>query len=332
MKLPSIKKLPLVPVLVAIFLATGLILFVNAFSKKEAFSQFNLWGGRETTIESQNKDSDNDGLKDWEEDLYKTDYLNPDTDGDGYLDGEEINSDHNPLVKGPNDKQIFYPLPLGKKYNITERVLSEEAMQALINSYLSQKKEYLENHPEIDDSNEFLSLVKQSAIEEMARRAFSDIYPILLEKASDILSEIPEIFNITIADGDIEISDDNSQKAIDAYTTKIFSIISSDDFILKAENFNILLNSFESGDFSKLDNIIKSADIKIGQLRESIVPSSWKETHKEILGLTILTRNVFVSLRDVENDFLKAYFALQELNNLPDKWDKLLNKILETSK
>lgn len=50
------------------------------------------------------KDSDNDGLKDWEEKLWKTDPNNPDTDGDGTKDGEEIKSGRNPLVTGPKDK------------------------------------------------------------------------------------------------------------------------------------------------------------------------------------------------------------------------------------
>lgn len=43
-------------------------------------------------------DADEDGLKDWEEELWTTDPKNPDTDGDGTLDGEEIRLERNPLV------------------------------------------------------------------------------------------------------------------------------------------------------------------------------------------------------------------------------------------
>ena len=49
------------------------------------------------------QDSDNDGLPDWEEALWKTDSHNPDTDGDGTLDGEEVKLGRNPTKKGPND-------------------------------------------------------------------------------------------------------------------------------------------------------------------------------------------------------------------------------------
>lgn len=49
-------------------------------------------------------DTDGDGLKDWEEILFKTDPRNPDTDGDGTSDGDEVDQKRNPLVKGPGDE------------------------------------------------------------------------------------------------------------------------------------------------------------------------------------------------------------------------------------
>ena len=52
------------------------------------------------------KDSDNDGLKDWEEIIWKTDPNNADADGDGIKDGDEVKANRNPLVKGPNDSLI----------------------------------------------------------------------------------------------------------------------------------------------------------------------------------------------------------------------------------
>lgn len=52
---------------------------------------------------SSSVDSDNDGLTDTQEALYKTDPKNPDTDADGYKDGEEVNSSYDPL-KGDGAK------------------------------------------------------------------------------------------------------------------------------------------------------------------------------------------------------------------------------------
>lgn len=46
-------------------------------------------------------DTDNDGLRDYEEkEIYHTNQNNPDTDNDGYLDGDEIKKGYNPNGKG----------------------------------------------------------------------------------------------------------------------------------------------------------------------------------------------------------------------------------------
>jgi len=50
------------------------------------------------------EDSDQDGLSNDEESLYKTDPNNKDTDGDGYMDGVEVESGYDPLKHAPGDK------------------------------------------------------------------------------------------------------------------------------------------------------------------------------------------------------------------------------------
>lgn len=51
-------------------------------------------------------DTDNDGLPDWEEELWSSDPENPDTDGDGTNDGAEIEQGRNPAK--PGDDQLTY--------------------------------------------------------------------------------------------------------------------------------------------------------------------------------------------------------------------------------
>jgi hypothetical protein len=48
-------------------------------------------------------DTDQDGIKDWEELLRGTDVHDPDTDGDGSLDGAETAVSRDPLKPGPDD-------------------------------------------------------------------------------------------------------------------------------------------------------------------------------------------------------------------------------------
>jgi len=58
-------------------------------------------------LEKLSKDSDEDGLPDFEEIRIGTNPFNPDTDGDGFLDGIEYKTGYNPLKPGPADKIIY---------------------------------------------------------------------------------------------------------------------------------------------------------------------------------------------------------------------------------
>lgn len=58
----------------------------------------------DVSIPSADIDSDNDGLSDALETIYKTDPNNPDTDSDGYKDGSEVANGYDPTIPSPNDK------------------------------------------------------------------------------------------------------------------------------------------------------------------------------------------------------------------------------------
>ncbi len=321
----KIKKSNLIILPVAIIFAVGLILFIGAYAKKDAFSQFTLWGAKETTISSQTIDSDNDGLKDWEENLYKTDPCNPDTDGDGYLDGEEINSGHNPLVKGPNDNQVFYPLPVGDKYNITNKIFAD--FSSVLNSYIEQKNQYAQDHPNIKSPKEYLSQTSSETLTEMFTRAMSDNENNWTIQVNAILEQLPEIFNIEIIDNDIIITDDNSSKAINAYIQKLFSVIKSADFLLNETNLVLLKDSLISEDFAQIDGLILTNDETIALLLNYPVPSSIKNMHKQFLKLQITARNIFISLRSSAIDPIKALVAAKELENINNLWMPFINNL-----
>jgi len=251
-------KFPLISIIVGIIIIGGGMVFVWKYSHKDS-----LLGKTTKISQEQLKDSDNDGLKDWEEELYHTDPYNADTDNDGFLDGEEVATGTNPRVKAPGDKLVFYPLPLGEKYNITKKVLSEEVIDSLLDSYLAQKGEYINDHPEIYSPETFSAFIKQSTIQEMSRRAWSDVYPVLLEKAQKTVAEIPEIFNLEISDENIKISEDNSPEAINLYLSQLYSIFNSETFFLQEKGINALISAFKNRDFVQLDQLIKQNDEKI---------------------------------------------------------------------
>lgn len=61
-------------------------------------------------------DSDNDGLKNYMEERHGTDKNNPDTDGDGYEDGDEVQNCYNPLGLGRLVEDNFIELLTDKDY------------------------------------------------------------------------------------------------------------------------------------------------------------------------------------------------------------------------
>lgn len=69
---------------------------INA-TNTNANTNANANANANTIINSALLDTDNDGLTDEQEEIYGTDRINPDTDGDGYLDGEEVENGFNPL-------------------------------------------------------------------------------------------------------------------------------------------------------------------------------------------------------------------------------------------
>ncbi len=106
-------------------------------------------GGKELVA---GKDTDTDGLSDIEEGLWGSDPLKEDTDGDSYLDGEEIKNLYSPLVVGANSKLINtgavktytnnqYGYSLAYPANWTQSLLNETGEEVI---FTSQTGEFVE--------------------------------------------------------------------------------------------------------------------------------------------------------------------------------------------
>lgn len=91
-------------------------------------------------------DTDGDGLKNWEESLYKTDPENPDSDKDGVNDGAEIATNRDPLVEGVGDVSIKLSTTSSMQFNATDRFSQELFVQ-----YIEAKKTGKEITPELSE-------------------------------------------------------------------------------------------------------------------------------------------------------------------------------------
>jgi len=144
--LPS-KKFALI--FLSIIIALGIIFGFSFLMKPKTVTVIQEKAETNTKIEEfMILDSDNDGLKDWEEALWKTDPKIADTDGDGTSDGEEAKLNRNPLVANtakagatPSDQADIELIEANKKKDEEFAKLSEtdKIAHTLFSQYLASK-------------------------------------------------------------------------------------------------------------------------------------------------------------------------------------------------
>ena len=84
------------------------VLLLGSFAVSELFNKDAYFGENNIKVAElrgsfSEKDTDGDGLMDWEESLWNTDINKSDTDGDGTNDNDEIIQKRNPAIAGPDD-------------------------------------------------------------------------------------------------------------------------------------------------------------------------------------------------------------------------------------
>src|SRR3989338_4500672 len=145
-----------------------------------------------------NKDSDNDGLKDWQEiQVYKSDPCKPDTDGDGYLDGEEVASGYDPTIKAPGDE---LPGTMAKSPRPLPANLTKALSSALAQQIVSGK---------IDSFNQQGQIL---SADELAK------YPAIQQSVAQLMSAGDQLFAPETIDAiRIKTTPDNSATSIQNY-------------------------------------------------------------------------------------------------------------------
>lgn len=153
-----------------------------------------------------NKDSDGDGLKDWEEAIFQTDPHKADTDGDGTPDGREIADGRNPLQPGPDDKLE------GPKVEVSDDLQNHSGMQ------------------QIAASGNITQMITQEILKKHNIQAFKDpksataISDEMLGYLSQLKAQSKEFSPDAIPDSQLHISEDSNADAIKTYFNAIASI------------------------------------------------------------------------------------------------------------
>lgn len=230
-------------------------------------------------------DWDNDGLTNREESYWDTDPNNPDTDGDDYLDGEEVASGHDPLIPSPDDA-------LSTDDNLTMK-MSQLALAGLVEGSLKSDSPNYErslndlttiiaedafNSFEVDLSKIDLKVVssdnfsQQKYVEELSP-VFEELFMAFIEQMSELENNLNNIGAFGMAHGGVS----KSFKGASSRYDKMF------------------------------DDLVKTS-----------VPTVWRSNHLGILKLVWELSQASKSVVSGANDPIKATVGL---NRIVQLWD-----------
>lgn len=290
-------------VLVFLILIASLSVFAFFNSAVYVSSFANLSLAVPTPLPNPDADPDHDGLTNVEEMIWLTDPFNPDTDKDGFLDGEEVASGHNPLVPGPND--------LLPTTNITEKT------STLMTSAF------------------YAGALNKDADNVTYGTALADITNSIVADSNKALD--PD--NIPV--GPI-ISSSDSKDAQEKYVNAIGSIIENDlwgELINEPRVATMKFANFNADDPQNINATQQYFNAKAGRYQELItklnalaVPPAWLDIHRQLLtGLRTLVVN-HQALGQIGKDPMKGITAINNLMTLYQEVQPTLVTIVQKIK
>ena len=255
-------------------------------------------------------DSDSDGLKDWEELLWKTDPNKADTDNDGTNDNEEITLNRNPLKAGPDDK-------ISDKEDLVaqEKAVSDSKQNTLTAAYARQfMTDYL--------------LLKQQKGE------LTD-----LDKNALVGSFIDSLKPLSVADqysfSNFKITDDVSSESVKRYSEEMKKIFFEDKHTLVNEGlaFEMLLKNIKDGNPDFKNNItnLEYSAAKHEELVKNLisfsVPNNLAKEHIRVVNGLNNTKLAIENMAVADKDPIKAMMGKKLYDEELGKTYEAINNI-----
>lgn len=240
-------------------------------------------------------DPDSDGLKNWEEETYRTDPRNKDSDGDGYLDGEEVASGYDPTIPSPNDAlsgtDTGAPRPLPKNLTtqlaqlLTEKIASGEIEPSML-------KELSLSDPSIEYNQEIIDEVFYQ-VGLRARQYFS----------------LPEV-----KDEDIKISGAPTTYAeIGQYITAMSQAIASSESLKNNQKTEpeIIKEAVETKNMKKIEILLESYRQGAEKTKQVTAPRDFIDIHKKQIAIFLLLEKIMEAIKNLEDDPAMATAAIE---------------------
>lgn len=262
------------------------------------------------------EDFDRDGISNSEEETLGTNPKEPDTDGDGYSDGVEIESGYNPLIPAPGDRivkeqeSITFAATNSHTTNITRKI-SENVV-----SYLADIQE--SGQADIT-SEEFSQVISETVDEEVA---FVETPPVDISEFTIKDQEYPELSSK-------EREERLKEDATEYFTTISYIFISNFpqgffekptdvfqiDITQKVNSFSHSLNDYEY--FEDLAERMMSAE---EQMLDIAVPEELLDIHAEGIYLLRYTGDIYKSetYKNINSDVAPMIAALAQMQGILD--------------
>ncbi len=294
-----------------IIFATGIVAFGIFFvaTKSQKASQKTLVknGVEAISIDQSNidlvaeQDTDKDGLKDWEEVLWRTDPQKADTDSDGTSDGKEVELERNPTVKGPNDKISDNPFAQNQAGAKNEPLTATDKFaRDLFTRYMTAKQ-----------ANGGVPLTSAEQ---------KDIALDMLDKSDVILAKSE------YTRADLIIAKDNSPETIRAYGNELGRIIKTYSISARDEGV-ILRDSIEHEDpdlLEEFDPIIKAYQELLFNILKTKAPGNASLIH---LALVNSFSDIISTVKGMRDIYVDPFMALQGAGHFPDARASTINAL-----
>lgn len=237
-------------------------------------------------------DTDGDGLKDWEEALWKTDPEQKDTDKDGTTDGEEVVANRDPAKKGPGDEIDPQLIAENKKADEDFAKLSptDQFARVFFSQYIDAKSS--------SEQNTLTSGEKQAVLDNMITSISK--YDTPKYKITDL------------------VSTDETPASIRKYGNDFGKII-LENFSTHAGNELLYISqAIAGGDGSplkSLDPVIAEYDKTINLLVKVPTPIGILGHQTAIINSLESMRSSTIGMKQIYSDSLTAVIALEQYQN-----------------
>jgi hypothetical protein len=249
-------------------------------------------------------DDDVDQLSNSDEALWGTDRKNPDTDNDGYLDGEEVRANYNPTIPSPNDKlpegflpgKDLAPLPPAE----SEPVAVDQFFQDNLDLTLGTKN-YAEAYQQQYD---------------VANRNPTTLSAFVKEQP--VVTQLPRP-----EEKSIQRQADDSAASIAAYLSRVgnVSVFSNRPLFTTAVN-----DLFGRRDPSTIQGVGVMMKIYQDELVQTPVPPSAVALHQLLLGYTQTMQVSLEQMGRYNEDSVRALVAMKQWQENDSKYVPLIEQ------